>query len=94
MYNFYRPRKTKSMRNLFFLVVLAFVSCKQNDIPLTAQQIIDKAIIANGSDNVNDSELIFNFRQHKYKATRKQGKFILERITTKEIKITHDLLCS
>ena len=92
MYNFYRPRKTKSMRNLFFLVVLAFVSCKQNDIPLTAQQIIDKAIIANGSDNVNDSELIFNFRQHKYKATRKQGKFILERITTKEIKITHDFL--
>jgi len=67
------------MRNFLFLVLIVFASCKQNNTTLTAQQIIDKAIIATGSDKVSNSIIEFDFRDKNYKANRNNGKFSLFR---------------
>jgi hypothetical protein len=79
MFNFYRPRKTKTMRNFLLLVVIVFASCKQKDTSLTAQQIIDKSIVASGADKVTNSQIEFDFRDKKYLAHRKNGNFRLFR---------------
>ena len=67
------------MRNLFFFVVLAFASCQQNNIPLTAQQIIDKSIVASGADKVANGQIEFKFRDKEYAAVRENGLFRLFR---------------
>lgn len=80
------------MRNFLFLAFIVFVSCKQNNTPLTAQQIIDKAIIANGSDKVSNSEIEFNFRDKKYSANRNKGVYKLIRTFTEDSVMIDDEL--
>ena len=67
------------MRNFLFLIVIVFVSCKQNDTSLTAQQIIDKSIIASGANKVANSNITFDFRNIQYRASRSEGTFKLSR---------------
>ena len=80
------------MRTLLFLVLIAFVSCKQEDKALTAQQIIDKSIEVNGANTLDASILTFDFRNRNYKATRNQGKFELERTIQNDTLLVHDVL--
>tara|TARA_R110002124_G_scaffold184823_3_gene352254 strand:- start:2127 stop:2867 length:741 start_codon:yes stop_codon:yes gene_type:complete len=68
------------MRNFLFLILIVFASCKQKNIPLTAQEIIDKAIIASGSDKISNSKIEFNFRDKTYSANRNKGLFKLVRM--------------
>ena len=65
------------MRNLLFLVVLVFASCKQKETSLTAQQIIDQSILANGADLVANAQIEFDFRDNAYTAIRANGIFKL-----------------
>jgi len=46
---------------------------------LTAQQIVDKSILASGTDKVSNSEIKFEFRDKQYSAIRNNGKFKLIR---------------
>ena len=81
------------MRYLYTLLfIILFASCKSENKNLTAQQIIDKAMVASGVDKLSNSTISFDFRKRNYKATRNEGKFLLERITTQDSVVTHDKL--
>ncbi|MGJ8760464.1 MAG: DUF6503 family protein [Polaribacter sp.] len=68
------------MKYLSILFLAFLISCKPSENKLTAQQIIDKAIISSGSDKVANSEINFEFRDKKYIANRKpNGSFKLTR---------------
>lgn len=68
------------MRNILIIALVFFFGCKpETKKELTAQEIIDKAIIASGSDKVANSEITFQFRDKNYKAVRNNGVFQLER---------------
>ena len=58
----------------------------------TAQQIIDKSIIASGTDKVSVGSVAFDFRKRNYTATRNNGKFSLVRITKNDSTVTKDVL--
>ena len=68
------------MRNFLFIALLVFASCDQKNSSLTAQQIIDKAMIANGADKVSNAKIAFDFRDINYIAIRNKGNFKLSRI--------------
>lgn len=75
------------MRYLFAVLVAFLISFQLSDTKLTAQQIIDKTIIASGADKVGNSQIKFNFRDIEYLATRRlNGEFELIR-TKKKIKV-------
>lgn len=67
------------MRFLSVLFIVFLVSCKSEKVELSAQEIIDKSIIASGADKVANSEISFRFRDKKYRAVRKNGIFKLYR---------------
>ena len=53
------------MKYLPILFLAFLISCKPSENKLTAQQIIDKAIISSGSDKVANSEINFELRDKK-----------------------------
>lgn len=55
---------------------------------MTAQEIIDKTIVSSGADKVSNSKITFQFRNIKYLATRKDGKFLY----SKEFDSINDVL--
>lgn len=63
------------MRNVLIVVgiVLALSSCQQKKETLTAQQIVDKAREAAGSQLLNDSRVKFDFRDMHYTLERRPG---------------------
>ncbi|WP_026777828.1 DUF6503 family protein [Polaribacter sp. Hel_I_88] len=63
---------------LFFFSIL-LCSCSSTEKKLTAQQIIDKTIVASGTDKVENSKITFSFRDLNYTAIRNNGKFELIR---------------
>lgn len=67
------------MKNFLFILTLFLISCKPSEKKLTAQEIVDKSIIASGAGNVANSEITFNFRDKSYAAIRKNGNFKLFR---------------
>lgn len=67
------------MRYIFLLLALLLVSCKPKEKNITAQQIIDNAIVYSGADKVANSKITFNFRDKEYIATRQDGSFKLYR---------------
>jgi hypothetical protein len=80
------------MRNFLFLVFIVFASCKQKTPSLTAQQIIDKSIVANGADKISNSKIEFDFRDIKYKAIRENGNFRLFRSFRQNNEFIEDIL--
>ena len=81
------------MRTLIMLIlVLLFSSCKPEVKALTAQEVIDKSMIASGSDKVLTATIEFDFRKRHYNATRNKGKFSLVRITKDSTTETKDIL--
>jgi len=81
------------MRTLVMLIVIVFISsCKPEIKVLTAQEIIDKSIVASGADKVSTAAIDFDFRNRHYTAVRNKGKFSLIRITKNETTETKDIL--
>jgi len=81
------------MRTLVVLIVIVFISsCKPEKKVLTAQEIIDKSIVASGADKLAVSAIDFDFRKRHYTAVRNNGKFSLIRITKNETTETKDIL--
>ncbi|MFY9244114.1 MAG: deoxyribose-phosphate aldolase, partial [Polaribacter sp.] len=76
------------MRYLFLVSILFLFSCKKSETELTAQEIIDKTIVSSGADKVSNSKITFQFRNIKYLATRKDGKFLY----SKEFDSINDVL--
>lgn len=64
---------------ILLLSFILFISCQPQKKKLTAQQIVDKSILASGTDKVSNSEITFEFRDKQYSAIRNNGKFKLIR---------------
>jgi len=63
-----------------FTIGLAFVACEQKKTNENlAETILEKAIQVAGGDSINNSTIIFQFRDKNYKATRNNDSFKLER---------------
>ena len=73
------------MRYLSVLLVAFLISFKLSDTNLTAQQIIDKTIVASGANKVGNAQIKFKFRNTEYIAIRRtSGEFVLIRNQRKE----------
>lgn len=67
----------------FFLTLL--LSCNQNEKkPLSAQEIVDKAILKSGKEKLSDAYLSFEFRNRNYQSLAACGGFSLKRVTRNE----------
>ncbi|MCH3882059.1 MULTISPECIES: DUF6503 family protein [Tenacibaculum] len=74
------------MRNIILFALFILVACKPNKIKdLNAQEIVDKAIVASGSDKVSNSIISFQFRDKKYVAERENGLYRLSRYFTNKM---------
>ncbi|GGG98234.1 hypothetical protein GCM10011416_15400 [Polaribacter pacificus] len=67
------------MRIFLASLVLLFISCNTSKKSQTAQEIVDAAMLASGSEKVAKATISFKFRDIQYKAIRNQGRFLLER---------------
>lgn len=81
------------MKYRYFLILIIVLSaCKTETKNLTAQEIIDKSILASGAQQVENSEISFEFRNNKYKALRNNGLYKLYRTYTKDSIVINDVL--
>lgn len=81
------------MRTLLMLIVIVVLSsCKTEEKILSAQEVIDKSILASGADKVSTAAIKFNFRNRHYTAIRNKGKFSLIRNTKNDVSETKDIL--
>lgn len=81
------------MRFLPIIVfLLFFLSCKQEEKHLTAQQIIDKTIENAGGKKYDAATIYFTFRDTKYSSRREKGNFELTRTSTDSLGETRDVL--
>ncbi len=68
------------MKIFYLLPFLAFfISCKQENKALSAQQIIDKTIVNAGGDTYEKADISFTFRGTKYRSKRNGGQYELSR---------------
>jgi hypothetical protein len=67
------------MRFSISLLLLVLFSCNEEEKPLSAAKIIDKAIENAGGGKYARSEITFDFRDRSYKSTRNCGMYSLER---------------
>jgi len=79
-----------------FLIILGFLSllnsCKEENKPLTAQEIIDKTIENAGGKNYEAATINFTFRNIKYSSKRENGFFEYSRTFTDSIGEVNDVL--
>ena len=80
------------MRYLIFFYFLVLISCTQVKKTLSAEQIIENAILFSGADKIGNSEVSFKFRDKKYAAIRKNGNFQLFRTFTKDSAFIKEVL--
>ncbi len=86
-------KKHKPMRFLPIIGFLfLFISCKQEEKQLTAQQIIDKTIENAGGDKYDKAKIEFIFRKNKYTSERKNGLYKLTRTINDSLGETFDVL--
>lgn len=84
---------TSMLVRFFFLITFTlFISCVKKENPLTAQQIVDKTLLHSGADKVGNTQIRFQFRDKKYAAIRKNGKFLLERTAHNATSTVRDVL--
>lgn len=62
-----------------YLIASGFSSCMNGDEEFSGRSIIEKSIIASGGENYNPADINFEFRNVKYKSSRKGGIYRLER---------------
>ena len=83
----------KFMR-IYFVVfgILTLLSCKENkDSSMTAQEIVDRSIVASGGSNYQTQDVSYNFRDRLYESQNKKGKKVLRRITTTDSMVITDI---
>lgn len=81
------------MRNfIYLLLVLLFASCKQTKTPLTAQQIVDKAIETACQENCDHAAVSFTFRNIGYTSKRNQGDYLYTRLRKDSLGFIRDEL--
>jgi hypothetical protein len=80
----------KPLRILF--LALIFASCMEKEVPLTAQQIVDRAIATTCDESCDHATIDFTFRDRCYVSKRNGDSFQLERITSDSSGVTHDVL--
>ncbi|MDC1261522.1 deoxyribose-phosphate aldolase [Polaribacter sp.] len=80
------------VRFFFLITFTLFISCVKKENPLTAQQIVDKTLLHSGADKVGNTQIRFQFRDKKYAAIRKNGKFLLERTAHNATSTVRDVL--
>ncbi len=88
LYGNFKPMRLLSI--IIFLVL--FISCKEENKQLTAQQIIDKTIENAGGEKYEVVTINFTFRDKKFKSQRKNGLFEYSRTYTDSIGEINDLL--
>lgn len=69
-----------------------FISCKQEEKQLTAQQIIDTTIENAGGENYKTATIQFTFRETNYSSERKNGQYKLTRTFTDSVGEINDVL--
>ncbi len=74
-----------------FVLILSLIGCGEKP-DLTGDQIIQKAIEAQGSKTLDDGRVSFDFRDNHFMAARQDGKFSLTRCSDVECKDTVDVL--
>ncbi|TVZ50935.1 DUF6503 family protein [Dokdonia sp. Hel_I_53] len=79
-----------TQQQLLFCILLLLQSCTKESF--TAQDIVDKAIVAAGGDIISNSKIHFKFRDYYYTATRANGIRTLERCTDKECLVQQDII--
>ena len=85
--------RSKIMKLIPFIIVfLLAVSCKEKKAPITAQFIIDTAIVNACSGNCETATISFKFRDKHYTSKRNGGKYELERIFIDSTGTTRDVL--
>lgn len=80
------------MRYLINFCLLFLISCTQVEKALSAEQIIEKAILFSGADKIGNSEVSFKFRDKEFEAIRKNGSFQLFRTFTKDSSFIKEVL--
>ncbi len=74
-------------------IILGLMACNsKKEEKLTAQDIIDKAILEAGGTKYEHSKKAFVFRKKKYLGTHENGKYLLERIIKDSARTIHDKL--
>ncbi len=80
-------------RTIYLLVlVITIVGCTQTTPDLTAQQIVDEAIVKAGGEAYLNSSMNFNFRDLSYENTYSGGKYSIERIREDSTGLTVDVI--
>lgn len=81
------------MRKFYLLLsILVIYGCNPTEIKLSAQEIIDKAIVATGVEKVSNARVSFDFRDRTYIADRNTGLFSLQRLTNEDGVVVKDEL--
>lgn len=77
--------------SLMGLVIGCRQSHKQEEAPLTAQQVVDSAIAFAGGDLYNRSKIEFDFRDFHYSSYREDGKRVLTRTIPTDSGVIRDV---
>lgn len=80
------------MRIIYILFILVTLTSCKKEIPLTAQDIVDKTIEVSGGEKYLNAEIDFDFRDKHYRSVREGGKFQYERQFQDSIGIIKDVL--
>jgi hypothetical protein len=80
------------MRIIYILFILVTITSCKKEIPLSAQDIVDKTIEVSGGDKYLNAEIDFDFRDKHYRSVREGGKFQYERQFQDSIGIIKDVL--
>lgn len=75
---------------LVLSILITLASCKEEG-PLSAQEIIDRAIEVAGGERFMNSTIDFDFRSRHYKALRDNGIFQLEREFMDSLDVVRDI---
>ncbi|MEJ8801453.1 DUF6503 family protein [Pontibacter sp. H249] len=67
----------------FILCALAFTSCNRTETT-DPQQIVNQAIVAHGSQQLDQAVVTFKFRDVRYRVLRDQGAFVYSRTFTND----------
>lgn len=80
------------MRIIYILFILVTLTSCKKEIPLSAQDIVDKTIEVSGGEKYLNAEIDFDFRDKHYRSVREGGKFQYERQFQDSIGIMKDVL--
>lgn len=80
------------MRIIYILFILVTLTSCKKEIPLSAQDIVDKTIEVSGGEKYLNAEIDFDFRDKHYRSVREGGKFQYERQFQDSIGIIKDVL--